>query len=526
LLFFSHALVFPKEQNFDLNLFQKGFVMIKRYQNEKIAALWEDENKLTQWQIVELHIIRAREKLGIIPEGTFSAVRDALKKAPFTPERIARWLKIESETNHDLNAFVQERREMMPEELQRFFHDEVTSYDTEEPAFVFMLRESVGLIYDLWLELEKVIIGLAKKYRYTLMNARTHGQEAELQTFGRRCLSWLVNLRLGADRLSRACDNNLCYSKLSGAIGNYGTISPELEKETLAGLSLHPFYGATQIMPREIYLPTAQALCQIVQTIDKIATDIRLMARSGNPLAQEPFGKKQTGSSAMPHKKNTIATEKGDGLARIALGFLHMIEMNIKTWEERAIEQSSVERVAWPDLFHITAHAITTMTKTLSRLNVYPDNMLREIVNSRGVYAAAAAKDFLKVHGAGIGISADDAYRIVQLAAFNLFEPNSWIKGLREKPAQSLDALDKMFTEFARPNRLPDIVIDLDMIIREALLGLSPQLEATEDEVNDWNKKLGILFKDFTVGIGWANLFTPSFHLKHEATVFKEVLGE
>ena len=186
-------------------------------------------------------------------------------------------------------------------------------------------------------------------------------------------------------QLLHEVSTNLDYSKLSGAIGNYGSINPEVEIKALELLELQPYYGATQIMPRELYAPLAQALAQIVSTLNKIAMAIRLGARSGNPIYHEPFKKTQMGSSAMPHKKNTIRTEQIEGMERMAHNYLQMIMENIKTWEERAIEQSCVERVAWPDLFHVTIHSLRSMNFVLSGLQVYPDNMLREIIESSSV---------------------------------------------------------------------------------------------------------------------------------------------
>src|SRR6185436_1031469 len=162
--------------------------------------------------------------------------------------------------------------------------------------------------------------------------------------------------------------------------------------------------------------------------------DIRLMARSGRTLVQEPFGKMQTGSSAMPHKKNTISCERLAGFARMARNYSHMIEENLDTWEERAIEQSSVERVAWPDLFHVTCHSLTTMTKILTGLKVNPDLMALELEESRKCYASDEAKERLKEIAQPFGLSGEEAYRIVQLACFNIFEPDPKAKQMRDVP--------------------------------------------------------------------------------------------
>ncbi len=496
--------------------------MIGRYEESRIAQIFCDENKLELWEIVELSIIKARADLNRIPMDVYLSITQGLRENPISQEVIAMWLEIERELNHDLNAFVQTRRRVISVVHQGSWHDEVTSFDIEEPAFALMLKAAVDTVISMLEKLMGVVADLAKRYRYTVMLGVTHGQAAELQSFGKRCLTWLVQLRLGLGRLREAREL-LNFSKISGTIGNYSGVNPELEKWALGILGLKPFYGATQIMPRAIYLPVAQALCQITQEIDKISTDIRLAARSVSPIMQEPFGKKATGSSAMPQKKNTIGTEKNEGMSRMALGFLLMIELNLKTWEERAIEQSSVERVAWPDLFHVTCHSITTLTKILSGLKVYPDNMIREIENTHGCYAAAAAKNLLTKYCAQAGISADEVYRIVQLASFNMFEPkNTALAALRTNPPQSLAEADVHATHMHRHPIEPNDSIRF--LIPDGALRLCSELSATQEDVDRWNIWLEKLFCSLEVFGEWEKIFTFSHALRDEATLFKEIL--
>lgn len=495
--------------------------MIKRYNDSRLVSLWSDENKVAMWQKVELAVIKARALQGKYPLEIYQRIFDALTAKPVN---INRWLEIEKNIHHDLNAFVAERKENMSEDLRRHFHDGITSYDTEEPALALILFDSCECVIKEIIHLEDEIISMAKKYCFTPMNARTHGQEAEMQSFGARCLTWLTELRLGAKRLVES-RINLRVSKLSGAIGKYGTISPELEKEALEILNLEPFYGATQIVPRSLYLPTAQALCQVTQAVNKIAHDIRLCARSGKPLMQEPFGKKQTGSSAMPQKKNPILTEKIAGMERIAVGCLTMIQANSLTWEERAIEQSSCERVAWPDLFQATIHTTQTLIKVLKGLKVYPDNMLWEIINSRGCYAAAQAKDWLKENGPKVGIDEESAYRIVQLAAFNVHEPSELAEKIREKPSDSFTAADVNLLEAYAEHLHPTGYITLGEIIPKGSLRCSKQLDHTPETVAWWNKALLELFRsDYDLLVEWNDLFRPSHLLCGEEILFKEIL--
>jgi len=494
--------------------------MHKRYENSEISRIWSSENKLDLWQKTELAVISAKENLGLVPAGTFQKISIHLGANAID---IDWWLKRDKEVNHDLNAFLDERLRFLPIELQKYFHDGLTSYDTEEPAFAKMLWDSLEILKEKIGSMRDILVAMARRYRYTIMNGRTHGQEAELQSFGKRCLTWLQAFNLSTGNITGASES-LEFSKLSGAIGNYRGIDAEVEREALRILRFAPFYGATQIMPRELYAPIAQSLCQLVFTLNKIALDIRLGARSGRPLWQEPFGKKQKGSSAMPHKKNTIATEQIEGMARMAEGFFQMIMKNIVTWEERAIEQSCVERVAWPDLFHVAIHSIKTMAKVLEGLQVYPDNMILEIIDSCGCYAAGEAKEFLRHHGAQFGLSTEDAYRIVQLAAFNAFKAAGWQKEAREKLCDSLAQADVMLIEAQctirqEPPSIQDIIVECPM-------QTSNQLATSKEDIEKWNEALAKIFIVPENYSTWNNLFRPSNLLKGEATLFKEILGD
>lgn len=493
--------------------------MIERYRDEKIAEIWSDENKLALWQKTELAAIETRVNLKKIPSEVYRAIFGILMKNPID---INWWKAREGEIKHDLNAFLDERMRFLPPELQIYFHQKLTSYDTEEPAFSQMLRESLIVVKKYLVEVETILKEMALKYRFTPMNARTHGQEAKLQTFGKRCLTWFRDLNLDSENLEKA-EENLQYSKLSGAIGNYGDIDPELERETLRILGFKPYYGATQIMPRETFTPLAQALSQIVSTLNKIALTIRLGARSGRPICQEPFGKKQKGSSAMPHKKNTISTEQIEGMNRMVREFCDMIDANISTWEERAIEQSSVERIAWPDLFHIVVHSLKTMARVLKGLVVFPDNMLLEIIDSRGCYASDEAKEVLTELGLSFGLNREEVYRIVQLAAFNAFEPDSEIEKLRMSLPTSLTEIDEAFAKvqkISRPTPIP-----IKDIIAEGMLRISPQLEAGEEDVQKWNDILKQIFSDSENRKIWDETFLPSNLLRNEAKLYKEILN-
>ncbi len=496
--------------------------MHKRYLNKKLAEIWSDQNKLRLWQLVELAALDAQASLGLIDEEVANKIREILTPIPIDLEW---WETRDQEVGHDLNAFLDERRRHLPIELQPFWHTGgMTSYDTEEPAMAIMLAESVAMVREAMAELAKPVMNLARKYRYTPMMARTHGQEAEIQSFGRRWLGYLQILRLDSDVIQRAAEA-LQWSKLSGAIGNYGGLSPEIEEEALAVLNLRPYPGVTQIMPRELYAPLAQSLAQLVLSIEKIGLDIRLGGRSGRPIMQEPFGKKQKGSSAMPQKKNTIKTEQLEGMGRMALGYVQMLMMNIVTWEERAIEQSCVERVAWVDLFHVTLNSLKVLTGVLNGLAVYPDNMLREIVDSRDTYAASHAKELLKQWLVGIVPDADEAYRMVQLAAFNAFEVPQYAQLLREYPIQSEAEIVRRLEEVAA-GRATAPMVGIKEIIARGVLRHSPQLAADDETVERWNTALKQVFADQSHRKEWEKVFDPTRAMRHEDFLYEQILGE
>jgi len=493
-----------------------------RYQNIAISDIFSDRNKLGLWEGVELAVLKAdAEVTG--DEARISAFSEIAEIWLKNSIDIEWWKARDREIHHDYNAFLDERLRHLPVHLQAFVHPNITSYDGEEPAFASMLSSAIEFVVEaLYAKLDETLANLAVKYRYTIMNARTHGQEAELQTFGARCLAWLKEIRVAHDALLTA-KPNISYSKISGAIGKYGSINPDMEKAALQILELKPFYGATQIMPRILYAAVAEALCGLVLVIDKIATDIRLNARSGRPLMREPFAKKQKGSSAMPHKKNPIQLEQLEGMGRMAKGYVSMIVDNIKTWEERAIEQSCVERVAWPDLFHVTCHSILVLKNVLSGLVVYPDNMLREIRDSRGVYASSEAKEFLKERLVRYGFGYEDAYRIVQLACFNVFAPSDRWTVLRESLPGSYEKADEILYDvsFLKEESVGSIRESISL----AELFYTDELEISMAQVDSYNVCLKDLFGDEKILEEWQKLFEPSFLLRHENTLYKEILG-
>ena len=226
----------------------------------------------------------------------------------------------------------------------------------------------------------------------------------------------------------------------------------------------------------------------------------------------------------MPHKKNPIRLEQMKGMARLAEGYHLAILQNIETWEERAIEQSCVERVAWPDLFHVIVHVLETMEKVLAGLRVYPDRMLWEVVESRGCYASSQAKEVIKRLGVSYGLTSEEAYRIVQLAAFNVFEPSPLATELREKLPRNLTDACLALRVYAAER--PQPTFSIKDLVAEGLLHVSPELEATREQVGDWNTVLREMFADAGNKMTWFQVFEPAHLLRNLPVLYKEILGE
>ena len=496
--------------------------MDERYENEGIKKIWANENKLSLWQKTELAAIEALVILGEVKKSVYEKIKSTWESIPID---IQWWKKRDTEIHHDLNAFLDERLRHLAVEFHKIVHPKLTSFDTQEAAFARMVLYSLAIVDEFYDKVEKALIALAVKYRFTIMFEKTHGQGAEIQTFGARCLSWLSELRVAYSVLTDA-RKRLKFSKMSGAIGKYGSIDPQFEKEALKILGFEPFYGATQIMPRIIYAPVADALNGAVQVLSKIALDIRLGARSGRPIMREPFGKKQKGSSAMPHKRNPILTEQVEGMSRMAKGYTYMIQDNIRTWEARAIEQSCVERVAWPDLFHVTIRVLSVMGKVLSGLKVYPDNMLLEIYESQGAHGSVDAKEFLKERLPDLGLGNEDAYRIIQLAAFNVSEPDPELLAICERVPNSLAEGLSLYQEMVgKMDTGSSTLISIEDFIPGADLYVSGELEISQEKVNTYNSVLKQIFDKPNAIDEWRRCFNPSYLLRNESVLYSKILG-
>lgn len=494
--------------------------MITRYAIKEVEEICSLQNRYQRWQKLEIAVIVARMKLGLIDKKVGNFIITQLEDHPIDCE----WIKKrEAEIEHDLNAFLDERLRFLDSGFHQHFHAGMTSYDTEEGAFSLMLLELCSIAKKDIQNLYDTLFKLAFEHQYTLMLAKTHGQEAELQSYGKRLCGYLAELYQLIQKFNDFSES-IKQSKISGATGNYSTIDPSIEKEALGTLGLVPFIGATQIIPRSIHDSLAHSIFSMIMFMSKIGLNVRLGARSGYTIFQEPFRKTQKGSSAMPHKKNTIISEQLEGMERLAKGYAHAIEENCITWEERSIEQSSVERVAWSDLFHVFIYSLRKTNFLMNGLVIKKDEMMREIVDSMGCYASNDAKMFLKKHVAKFGLADEDAYRIVQLAAFISHEP--WgMKFMNQEKCHNLEEADNLLKRAHEPGH-GRVVESIKTIIRMYQLKRSDQLDISLDQVNKWNDALRKIFKGKQNVDDFEKLFTPSYLLRNEHFIFEHITSQ
>lgn len=380
--------------------------MIERYQTKEMARIFNDEYKLKKWLFVERIVAGIEEKSGVIPRGLSSK----LAKIKVKPERVR---TIEKVTNHDVIAFLEAAREKLDKRVGKWLHFGLTSYDLVDTAFVLMLLEAIDVLLGDVKKLLTVLKRLSLKYKKTPQMGRTHGVFAQPITFGYKVASWYEEIKRAYQRLILA-RKEMSFGKLSGAVGTYTMLSPALEKRVMRKLGLKPEPVSTQVLPRDRFALLLAIIALYACALERIATEIRNLSRTEIGEVLEPFTRGQKGSSAMPHKKNPITCERISGLVRILRSYLIPAYENITLWHERDITNSSVERVIFPDAFHL-AHYLTLKTRwVLENLNVYPKRMMENIEASYGVYASQNLMNKLVQHG----MSRGEAYNTVQRLSF------------------------------------------------------------------------------------------------------------
>ncbi|MCB0824937.1 MAG: adenylosuccinate lyase [Armatimonadetes bacterium] len=376
--------------------------MIERYQTAEMAAIWSRQAKYERWLEVEVAICEAHAADGTVPASDMAQIKE---KANFTLERCD---EIELETRHDLAAFVRCVEEYVGE-AGRWVHFGVTSYDVIDTALGMMLRDSCDVLIPAMEELLTEVARLAKEHADTPMIGRTHAIHAEPITFGSKCASWFYEIERNLSRLREAREE-VAFGKISGAVGIHAHVSPEMEAQICSGLGLKPEPISTQIINRDRHANLLNVLALIGAGLERIATELRNLQRTEIREVEEAFKAGQTGSSAMPHKRNPWSSETVVGLARLLRGNSHAMLESVATWHERDLTNSSLERVILPDTMHLAHFMIRRVTSVLKGLVILPDAMeknmrhMGDLVFSEHLMTSLIRK----------GLARKDAYKIAQ----------------------------------------------------------------------------------------------------------------
>ncbi len=378
--------------------------MIERYSRPRMKRVWSDENKFNKWLEVEIAVCDAWAELGTVP-------REAVSKIKLARCNFRRMEEILKETRHDMTAFLGAVSESLGEE-SRFIHLGLTSSDVMDTALSLQLVESAQLLGEGIKELISVLAEKAIKYKYTPMIGRTHGIHAEPISFGLKLALWVEEMRRNLQRLTEA-KRAIAVGKISGVVGTYATVPPEVEEKTCARLGLEPAPVSSQILQRDRHAQFVTTLAIVSGSLEKFATEIRGLQRTETLEVEEPFTAGQTGSSAMPHKRNPELCERICGLARLVRGYALASMENIALWHERDISHSSTERITFPDSCLILDYSLALFTSVMRGLQVYPQKMKRNIKLTKGLIFSQRVT--LALIGKGLG--RQEAYELVQRIA-------------------------------------------------------------------------------------------------------------
>jgi adenylosuccinate lyase len=390
--------------------------MIPRYSREAMARIWSEENKFASWLKVELAAMEALADAGFIPA---EVPERAKGKAECDPERI---FAIEKETHHDVAAFVDQVADCLGED-GRYFHFGLTSSDVLDTALALRLKESAGLLLAGLDEFLAVLKDKAYAYKDQVMVGRTHGVHAEPITLGLKFALWYAEFQRQRQRLA-AAKESVSVGKLSGAVGTFAHLPPAVEAGVCSRLGLNPAPIASQVIQRDRHAYYLTTLALIGASIEKVALEIRHLQRTEVREAEEAFGSKQKGSSAMPHKRNPVLTENICGLARVLRGNSITALENVALWHERDISHSSAERVIIPDSNILLDFMIHRLKGVLKNLVVHPENMQANLESSRGLVFSQG----LLLALVNKGLTRDAAYRLTQQAAMRVWEGSGTFK--------------------------------------------------------------------------------------------------
>ena len=406
--------------------------LIERYSPPAIRAVWSEQHRFELWLRIEILACEAWAALGRIPASALPKIRTAT----FDAARIA---EVEDRVGHDVIAFLTVVNESIGQPEARYVHLGMTSQDLNDTAMAVQLRESARIIEGDLAKVRDAAADLAVRHRRTLMAGRTHGVVAEPITFGFKAAGWVAELDRAKARLERAAEES-AVGHVSGAVGTHATIDPTVEEHICNELGLTADIVSTQVVARDLHANFMAALALVAGTLERIATEIRHLQRSEVGEAFEPFGKEQKGSSAMPHKRNPVLTERVCGLARVVRGHLVTALENTALWHERDISHSSAERIIFPDACAAVDYMALEMAKVLRGLEVRPERMLRNLQFAGGVVFSQRVLLAL----VDSGMSREDAYLVVQRSAMEAMAENG--PGFREMLEKDKDVMSRIAT--------------------------------------------------------------------------------
>jgi len=375
--------------------------MIERYTRPQMGRVWSEQNKFDKWLKVELAVCEAWAERGVIPADALPKLREAR----FDLDAIARYLP---EMHHDMTVFLRSLADSLGEE-SRYIHLGLTSQDVMDTALALQLIEATELLEQGLRALTEAVREKAKEHKQTLCIGRSHGVHAEPTTFGLKLAAWYDELRRQTHRLTQAKET-VSIGKISGAVGTHATVPPDVEADVCGSLGLLPEPVSTQVVHRDRHAQHVSTLALIAASLEKFATEIRHLQRTEVLEAEEPFSEGQTGSSAMPHKRNPEKCERVCGLARLFRGYATAALENVALWHERDISHSSAERVVLPDACILLDYMLDLFTGIVRGLHVYPENMQRNLELTQGlVFSQRVLLALIEK-----GLSRQEAYKLVQ----------------------------------------------------------------------------------------------------------------
>jgi len=394
--------------------------MIERYTRPEMAKIWDIEHRTQKWLEVELAVCDGLAEYGYIPREAAQTIRE---RARFDLQRMA---ELEKETRHDVMAFVRNVEENVGAE-GRYVHYGITSYDVVDTALALLLRDSCDQLIARSHRLAQVIARLAREHKHTPMIGRTHGIHAEPITFGFKLAGWYDEMRRNLQRLEFAREM-VSVGKVSGAVGIHANVDPRVEEYVCTRLGLKPAPASTQIISRDVHATYLSTLSILAASLERFATELRNLQRTEILEVQEYFAPGQTGSSAMPHKRNPWNCETVSGLARVVRGYLIPALENIATWHERDLSNSSVERIILPDASILVDWMLWKLTDILEHLAVFPENMKRNLQKFGGLVFS----EHVMLALVGKGLSREQAYKLVQRNAAKAWEGTDFQQSLKE----------------------------------------------------------------------------------------------